>query len=221
MVVESCAFGPIEIAFDERVLRPRDWTKLQAAWAAAAAAKAPPGPILELCAGAGHIGLLAALLSGRDLVQVDNDGAACAFARRNAEAAGLGSSVKVRHADLDVALDARERFPVILADPPYVRTADVARFPGDPRGAIDGGRDGMDVIRGCLDATRRHLESSGVCLLQLGGPAQIAAVTDLVDRLPRQLTIAESRVVDDDRAVALLRHAARRAPRLRVHETMT
>ena len=76
-MTEHLAFGPLTIAFDERVLRPREWTAAQSAWAADLMTSAPDGPVLELCSGAGHIGLLAVLLSSRPLVCVDASSVAC------------------------------------------------------------------------------------------------------------------------------------------------
>src|SRR4051794_36766883 len=65
---EECVeFGPIMVRFDGRVLRPRPWTLAQSRWAAEAARTAPPGPILELCAGVGQIGLAAVVFTGRSL----------------------------------------------------------------------------------------------------------------------------------------------------------
>src|SRR5438270_3643949 len=93
---ESVDFGVLEVVFNGSVLRPRPWTMMQANWAADVAGVVPAGPILELCSGAGHIGLLAAVLSGRRLVQIDADPSACRFARRNAGWAGLGKHVDVR-----------------------------------------------------------------------------------------------------------------------------
>ena len=69
----TTTFGGLRIAFDDRVLTPRPWTELQSRWAAEVATDAPAGRLLELCSGAGHIGLLAAMLSGRDLLAVDVD----------------------------------------------------------------------------------------------------------------------------------------------------
>ncbi|NLE98960.1 MAG: methyltransferase, partial [Propionibacterium sp.] len=69
-------FDPLQIEYDERVLAPRPWTRMQSEWAAEIALRAPDGPVLELCSGAGHIGLEAARLSGRALVCVDQNPAA-------------------------------------------------------------------------------------------------------------------------------------------------
>jgi hypothetical protein len=55
----SCSFGPLLIHYDEPVLTPRPWTLLQSYRAAEICADAEPGSLLELCAGVGHIGLVA------------------------------------------------------------------------------------------------------------------------------------------------------------------
>lgn len=171
---ERLDFGGLRIAFDERVLRPRLWTVAQSQWAAEIIRHAPPGPVLELCAGAGQIGLLAVRLAPRRLVCVDVDPVACDYLRRNAADAGLG--VEVREGAMDEVLAPEESFAVVIADPPWVPTADTSRFPDDPLGAIDGGPDGMGVVRRVLQVVDRHLAPGGSLVLQVGSAAQADAV---------------------------------------------
>ena len=83
-MTEHLAFGTLTIAYDDRVLRPREWTAAQSDWAADLMTAAPGGTVLELCAGAGHIGLLAVASSGRRLLCVDANPVACDYARANA-----------------------------------------------------------------------------------------------------------------------------------------
>lgn len=170
-------FGPLKITYDTRVLSPRPWTIAQSHWASEAAAWAPPGPMLELHCGAGHIGLAAAHLSRRSLVQIDRDPVACEHARSNALHAGLGARVEVRVATLPNGLVDGERFAIILADPPYVPTGLVERHPDDPVGAIDGGTDGLDGVRCCIDVAARHLDDHGLLILQLWTSEQAEEVT--------------------------------------------
>ncbi|WP_121256493.1 methyltransferase [Nocardioides ferulae] len=178
-VEERLRFGPLagdgpqlDIAFDERVLRPRPWTAAQSEWAAELAGSAPEGPMLELCTGAGHIGLLAAALVRRRLVAVDLNPVACDFTRRNAAAAGIADLVEVREGRIDEVLAAGERFSVVIADPPWVRRTETNRFPEDPLLAIDGGDDGLDVAWACVAAASAHLLPGGSAVLQLGSLAQ-------------------------------------------------
>src|SRR5690606_10556384 len=123
---ETIAFGPLDITFSEGVIRPRPWTTAQSEWAAEVLLDgAPEGRVLELCSGAGHIGLLSVLGSGRDLVCVDRSEIACVNARFNTERAGLASQVEIRNVALEDALEPGEEFAVVVADPPWVRHAEI------------------------------------------------------------------------------------------------
>jgi methylase of polypeptide subunit release factors len=164
----TTTFGPLDIDFDDRVLEPRAWTQAQSQWAADLLAEVPEGPVLELCAGAGHIGLLAVAAAERRLVMVDVNPVAVAYARTNAEANDLADRVEVREGDMREVLDADERFALVIADPPWVRSSDLRRFPADPQLAIDGGDDGLDLARLCLDVVGSHLLPGGAAVLQLG-----------------------------------------------------
>ncbi len=174
----TTAFGELEIVYDDRVLEPRPWTADQSRWVAELTTVAPEGPMLELCAGAGQIGLLAAALTGRPLVCVDLNPVACDFARRNADAAGLGHLVEVREGRLEEVLAADERFALVIADPPWVPRAETGQFPEDPLVAIDGGDDGLDVARTCTRVAGTHLLLGGSAILQLGTLAQAARISD-------------------------------------------
>jgi release factor glutamine methyltransferase len=174
--VSSLDFAGLEIAYDDRVLTPRPWTAMQSRWAAELCRTAPPGALLELCAGAGHIGLAAARLSDRDLVCVDVEPASAELTLRNARAAGLADRVEVRLMDLEEAVTDGEVFALVIADPPWVSTDRITRYPEDPTLAIDGGADGLDVARSCVDAAAGHLPAAGSLLLQLGDREQASSL---------------------------------------------
>ena len=187
-MTESVPFGSLTSAFDDRVLRPREWTAAQSEWAADLMATAPGGTVLELCAGAGHIGLLAVAQTGRRLLCVDANPVACDYARANALAAGLAELVEVREARLQEALAPDETFPVVIADPPWVPREQTGRFPEDPLTAIDGGDDGLDVARACLSVIDDHLAPGGSAVLQVGTRAQ-------ADALRREPCFSDGRLV--------------------------
>ncbi|MGA8846158.1 MAG: class I SAM-dependent methyltransferase [Nocardioides sp.] len=174
----TAAFGDLKITFDDRVLEPREWTSMQSHWAAELLGQAPQSRILELCAGAGHIGLLAASLSGASLVCVDIDPVACDFARLNAEAAGLSDRVQVKCVPLEHPLTGRDgAFDLVIADPPWVPREQTDRFPEDPVLAIDGGPDGLDVARDCLVHARAAVSPGADLLIQLGDETQAEDLT--------------------------------------------
>jgi release factor glutamine methyltransferase len=175
---ETMDFGRLRIAFDGRVLRPRAWTTAQSEWAVEVLATAPAGPVLELCSGAGQIGLLAVADDTRRLVCVDLSPVACDYARQNAAAAGLADRVEVREGAVDATLRESERFALVVADPPWVRRADTGRYPEDPLLAIDGGQDGMEVAWTCVDTARRHLLPGGSLVLQVGTVDQVDALRE-------------------------------------------
>lgn len=195
-MTETITFGELCIAFDTRVLRPRPWTAAQSQWAAEMLREAPDGPVLELCCGAGQIGLLAVLQSDRRLVCVDADPVACAYALDNAIHAGRRHLVNVRLGRMEVVLDPDERFAVVIADPPWVRHVETERFPEDPLLAIDGGDDGLDVARSCLAVIAGHLAPGGSAVLQLGTREQAAILADELPDHSGDLRIAEVRELD-------------------------
>jgi release factor glutamine methyltransferase len=165
-------FGGLSIAYDDRVLAPRRWTTMQSYWAAELLRDTPAGRVLELCTGAGQIGLLCAALEPRDLVMVDADPHACDLARRNATANQLVASIEVRHGDLQDVIRADEGFVGVIADPPWVPSSETDRFRNDPVVAIDGGDDGLTVAWSCLAVMARHLDPGGWGVLQLGSESQ-------------------------------------------------
>jgi release factor glutamine methyltransferase len=197
---QSCRFGPLLIEYDDRVLAPRPWTLAQSRWAADLARSAAPGPILELCAGAGQIGLAAAVLAERDLCQVELDPVAAAYAVENAARAGRTDRVEVRTARLENALHSGESFSLMLADPPYLCSAEVPEWPADPATAIDGGDDGLAVTRRVLTVARDHLIGGGHLLLQVAGSAQAADVLSL-PCCAAYFASGDVRCVDDRRAI--------------------
>lgn len=179
---ESLAFGGLTIRFDVRVLRPRPWTIAQSRWAAVLLDRLPHGPVLELCAGAGQIGLAAIAPGGRRLVAVDADPVAAVFAELNAERAGLSHRVEVRAAAMTEALQPDEEFALVIADPPWVPEDQTGRYPADPLLAIDGGPDGLAVARTCLSVIGSHLAPEGSALLQLGSFQQAEALEPEIER---------------------------------------
>jgi len=132
-----------------------------------------PGRAADLCTGSGAIAQhLMAEVPGAVVVGVDADRRAVSCARRN--------GVAVVQGDMGGPLR-RRAFDVVTAVAPYVPTGDVRYLPGDvqrwePPAALDGGPDGLDVVRHVLADAARLLRPGGWLLLELGGDQDRALV---------------------------------------------
>ena len=106
---------------------------------------------------------------------------------------------------MEELIAADERFALIIADPPWVRSADTGDHADDPVHAIDGGEDGLDLVRTCLELIGRHLAEGGSAVLQLGTLEQVAAVSDqLTDHPELAVRIAEHRAYEGGVLVRLV-----------------
>ena len=159
-------------------------------------ALAPPRPVvLDLCCGSGALG--AALASGLDecaLHAADIEPAAVRCARGNIAPYGG----EVYEGDLfDPVPDAlRGRVDVLLANVPYVPTGDVALLPAEardhePRSSLDGGADGLDVLRRVTAEASRWLAPGGHLLFETS-ERQVAGAVAAVRRGGLAATVAES-----------------------------
>ena len=146
----------------------------------------PPKQNLQLIdLGTGSGCLLLTLLAEREMARglgIDKSRAALHMARRNAHRLGLRGRVALRHGDWlngETALA-----DMIVANPPYIESAEIARLDKavrlyDPRGALDGGADGLTPYRRLMAPAFARLKSGGHLLLEIGA-TQAAAVTQLM-----------------------------------------
>ena len=128
--------------------------------------------VLDLGAGSGC--LLLSVLHERPRARgigVDLSAAALEIARRNADRLGLAGRATFLRGDWAAGVD--DAFNLILCNPPYVATADIDRLAPevalfDPRGALDGGADGLDAYRAILPGLGRLLAPGGYALFEIG-----------------------------------------------------
>jgi release factor glutamine methyltransferase len=138
----------------------------------AVAAARPGAVVVDLCCGSGALGAaVAAEVGDVELHAADVDPVAVACARRT-----LPPGAQVHLGDLDMALpsDLRGRVDVLLASPPYVPTVGLATMPPEarehePRTALDGGDDGLAVLRRIATLAPGWLAPGGVVLLECAG----------------------------------------------------
>jgi methylase of polypeptide subunit release factors len=106
---------------------------------------------------------------------------------------------------VDEAVAPEERYALVVADPPWVPTDATSALPDHPRSAIDGGPDGLELVRSCIDVIGRHLADGGAAVLQVG-PDQPSAVGRYVAARPAlRLRAVEERRLDEGGLVHLAR----------------
>jgi release factor glutamine methyltransferase len=144
-------FCGLRIAVDPGVFVPRRRSEFLARQAIALAPARSAAVVVELCCGAGAVSAaLAVALDRPEVHAVDIDPAAVRCARRNLTAAGGRVYQGDLYAPLPAAL--RGRVDVLVANAPYVPTGEIGLQPAEarlhePRVALDGGADGLDVLR--------------------------------------------------------------------------
>jgi release factor glutamine methyltransferase len=168
---------------DPRVLVPRPETEHLVEAALERLPADATGPVLDLCTGSGCIGLtLAAERRGLQVVATDLSAGALEVARTNAAALGVEGRVELLQGDLYAPVAGR-RFAMIVSNPPYVPSAEIdglsAEVKREPRGALDGGADGLDFVRRIAAGTREALEPGGWLLLEIGDGQGAATVAIL------------------------------------------
>lgn len=168
-------------AVDSRALVPRPETELviEAAIARLKARGDGPLRVLDLGTGTGAIAITLALeIPSLTVDAVDLSEAALALARENVAALGAESRVTLHHGSLYKPIG-EARYDLIVSNPPYIPSAecdtlmpDVALF--EPRLALDGGADGLLVLRTVVAGALAHLLPGASLVVELGhdqGPA--------------------------------------------------
>jgi release factor glutamine methyltransferase len=110
------------------------------------------------------------MLAEVSLLAADCSPEALDLARENAVAHSAADAIVFTEADLVPAAEAP--FDVILANLPYIPSAEIDRLPVaasfEPRLALDGGPDGLAIVRRLLEALPATLAPDGVALLEIG-----------------------------------------------------
>ncbi|MEU6459449.1 putative protein N(5)-glutamine methyltransferase [Streptomyces sp. NPDC047065] len=182
LVLGWAEFRGLRVAVAPGVFVPRRRTEFLVDEALAHAPHA--SVVVDLCCGSGAVGAaLAAALDRPEVHAADVDPAAVRCARGNLADAGG----RVYAGDLFDALPEtlRGRVDILAANVPYVPTAEVALLPAEARDheplvALDGGADGLDVLRRVAAEAPRWLAPGGCLLVETSeaqAPAAVAAFT--------------------------------------------
>lgn len=127
--------------------------------------------IADVCTGSGAIAIaLAKERAQADLVATELSADALTMAARNLERAGVSARVRLLQADLLEGVDGP--FDIIVSNPPYIPTADLANLMADVRAepvmALDGGPDGLVLIRRLIEQAASRLATGGLFAMEHG-----------------------------------------------------
>lgn len=189
-LLESAGFYGREFRINRSVLIPRPETEHLVEEAIAFLRARPGGNrivnALDLGVGSGAIACtLAAEVAAVRVDGVDVSADALEVAQANAQALGIASKCRFLLGDLLDPLTPKSVYAVIVANLPYVPTREIAPAPDavsfEPRLALDGGRDGLEIYRRLLPRVGVFLEPGGLLLLEAAPPLMLA-----LERLVRE-----------------------------------
>ncbi|MDN0199155.1 putative protein N(5)-glutamine methyltransferase [Streptomyces sp. S.PNR 29] len=196
LVLGWAEFHGLRIAVEPGVFVPRRRTEFLVEQALAQSPEA--AVVVDLCCGSGAVGAaLSAALGGVELHAADIDPAAVRCARRNVAAVGG----RVHAGDLFDALPGalRGRVDILAANVPYVPSDEVGLLPAEARDheplvALDGGVDGLDVLRRVAAGAAGWLAPGG-CVLVETSERQAPTAVDAFRRggLTTRLAVSEER----------------------------
>ena len=173
-ILGDTEFYGYKIKVDERVLIPRPETELMTEQVLRTAEQGDK--VLDLCTGSGCIAIaLAKKGAEKELIVTASDISADALALAQGNAKRNGADIKFIESDLLEGV--RGKFNIIVCNPPYIKSGDI---PGlqkevqfEPKGALDGGEDGLDFYRRLAKEAPRHLVKGGTLFMECGiGQAQ-------------------------------------------------
>lgn len=178
---------------DRRALIPRPETEQLVELALGEILHSRDNPsVLDIGTGSGVIALTIALrIPAAEVHATDLSTDALALAAENATRHALADRLRLHHSDLLPPGDTR--FDLIIANLPYIPTAEIAvlspEVQHDPRAALDGGPDGLDLIRRLIASAPDRLAPGGALLLEIGAGQAEAVATLLKDCKFRDISI--------------------------------
>ncbi|MBI5286175.1 MAG: peptide chain release factor N(5)-glutamine methyltransferase [Deltaproteobacteria bacterium] len=143
--------------------------------------------ILDLCTGSGCIAIaLAVELPNAMVYAVDKSEAALKVAMENAEEYKVADRITFLLGNPYQSLQGNHRFDLIVSNPPYIRSGDINGLQPEvrdyePVSALDGGEDGLEVIRRIITDAPTYLKEKGWLILEVGA-GQASVVETLIER---------------------------------------
>lgn len=172
-ILGSRAFMKYDFKVTPAVLVPRPETELLVECAAKLAGFMDRPQLLDIGTGSGAIIVsLLDMLPGAQGTAVDVSAEALAVAKENAESIGVDGRLNFVRSDVYAALPPGTQFDVIISNPPYIPSADIAGLAADvrrePRLALDGGADGLNFYRRIIAGAPKFLKPGGFLAFEIG-----------------------------------------------------
>lgn len=164
-VLGNTEFYGLTLMVNESVLIPRFDTEILVE-------KALPycnGKVLDLCTGSGAIALAIKANSTASVTASDISEAALSIAKANAKQ----NNLEVEFIISDLFSNIQGQFDVIIVNPPYIKTSDISNLhiqvkDYEPMLALDGGADGLVIIKTIINQAHRYLADNGVVFMEIG-----------------------------------------------------
>lgn len=147
----------------------------------------PAATVLDLCVGSGCVCVSTSVnLPQVRMTAVELFPNVLKIARENAEKHGILDRIEFFQGDLYSALPEPVLFDAIVSNPPYIETPVLEKLQPEvrlhePRTALDGGIDGLDVFRRILEGAGSHLRPGGRLLVELS-PETVFAAAELAEK---------------------------------------
>jgi ribosomal protein L3 glutamine methyltransferase len=134
--------------------------------------------ILELCTGSGCLAIMMAdAFPDADVDAVDISPDALAVARRNVDTYKLADRLTLIESDLYANVPDK-KYDLIITNPPYVNSFSMSKLPQEylhePQIALDGGADGMDLVRKIVAGAAERLTDDGLLIVEVGNEKEFA-----------------------------------------------
>jgi release factor glutamine methyltransferase len=185
-IIGSTSFCGFEMAVNKHVLIPRPETESLAelGWQFLSTLNHQPSTCLDFGTGSGCIAIvIAAKCQPTRVVAIDVSSDALGIARRNAAAHGVAERIEFRCGDGFSTLNGSDKFDLVVSNPPYIASGEIATLEPevreyDPRGALDGGADGLDFYRTLATSAGAFLKPGGRLMIEFG-EGQAAEISKL------------------------------------------
>jgi ribosomal protein L3 glutamine methyltransferase len=180
-ITNEAWLGTYNFYVDERTIVPRSYIAELIPGYFAPWVNEPEGVsnILELCTGSGCLAIMMAdAFPDAAVDAVDISSGALEVAKRNVETYELQDRVTLIESDLYANVPAGKKYDLIITNPPYVNSGSMKKLPQEymhePQIALDGGADGMDLVRKIVAGAAERLTEDGLLIVEIGNEKEFA-----------------------------------------------